>query len=147
MKKEPVPYVPDKSDERFLQVVKEFGLIKTFPDELSYKELTRIFGNTNYNTLKKWRYRLSQVPQGLPFDNKRVQFVHESLVKLAKNILQYNEEAVRPMYDDETYDNKMNSSVKDYLQPVVSKPKEYDYEYQLTDEDLKNFVPFPDEDE
>lgn len=147
MKKEPVSYVPDKSDEKFIRLMNAVGVIRTRPDDPSFKDLTQFFGNTNYNTLKKWQYRLCQIPKALPYDNKRLAFFAASLAKLAQNILDFNKEASRPVYDDENYDDTMRTPVKKYLQPVVSKPKEFDYEYQLTDEDLKNFVPFPEEED
>lgn len=146
-RKNAAPYQPDSADEKFIRLMNGVGAIRTRPDDPTVKELTQFFGNTNYNTLKKWQYRLCQIPKALPYDNKRMAFFEAGLAKLAQNILDFDKEVSRPVYDDENYDDTMRTPVKDFLQPVVSKPKDFDYEYQLTDEDLKNFVPFPEDDE
>lgn len=137
------PYEPTQSDDLFLRIVKAFGIITTrsYP---TTKELVDVLGYVNYNFIKKWKYRLGHLPRVLPYGDMTQQSAMEHMKAIAKDIIKLDDSYHKPMTDDSEYLNP-NSGPKFTKDPVRETPVDgiFDYEHELTDEDLKNFKPFP----
>lgn len=137
------PYKPTSADEQFLKIAKAFGFVttRTYP---TTKDIVDILGYMNYNTIKKWKYRLGNLPRVLPYGDMTQQSAMEHMKAIAKDIIKLDNSYYKPMTDDSEYLNP-HAEPKFTKDPVRETPVEgvFDYEHELTDEDLKNFKPFP----
>lgn len=141
---EEVPYVPTKADEQFLKVASEFRFIRVGDTILSLKYLSQKLGTTNYYTLKKWRYRLTHIPNDLPYGDITTSSAAEHLKVIAQDILKLDDAVNTPFSEDSEY---LNPDATPKFVPDPKRAEEvdgiYNYDQKFTDEELKNFVPFP----
>lgn len=136
-------YKPTKSDIEFVNMMKAFKviLVGNMP---TYDDVVYVLGSKNYRTIKRWVYRLSQIPRNLPYGDMKQQSAVDHLNAIAKDIIKLNDAYNQPMSDDSEYLNP-DAEPKFVPDEVRNTPLEgsYDFEHEFTDEELKDFKPFP----
>lgn len=143
-RRESVDYVPTQADKQFLTVASAFKFVRVGNAVPTLKELAKKLGTTNYYTLKRWRYRLVHIPNDLPYGDMTAQSAADHLTAIAKDILKLDDAVNQPFSENSEYVDP-NAKPKFVADEMRNKPLDgvYDYEYNFTDEDLKNFKPFP----
>ena len=143
-RKERVPYVPTEADKQFLKLFAEFKIVRVGNTIPSLKELAEILNTTNYVTLKKWRYRLTHIPNDLPYGDMTTSSAAEHLKVIAQDILKLDDAVNTPFSENSEY---LNPDAAPKFVPDPKRAEEvdgiYDYNHRFTDEELKQFVPFP----
>lgn len=148
--REKTRYVPTKSDEDFVKMMRTFGVIRisAIPTLQQIKDACPGFNNIS---AKRWRYRLGMLPDALPYGDMMQQSAAEHLTAIAKDILHLDKAVNTPMTEDSEYFHKddVNAKPKFTPDPVRKKPVEgvIDFDAELTDEDLKNLVLIDDKDD
>ena len=143
-RRESSPYIPTEADKQFLKVASIFKFIRVGNAVPPLKELAKQLGTTNYYTLKKWRYRLANIPNDLPYGDITTSSAAEHLKVIAQDILKLDDAVNTPFSENSEY---VNPGAAPKFTPNPKRAEEvdgvYNYNQRFTDEELKQFVPFP----
>lgn len=148
-----LPNIKRMGDDRIKKLFILAGVVRT-KNAPSVNELRKTL-SMNYYTCKKWHELLNRMPEYTPFSDEKQRAVVEQLVKQAKIMIGIYESATveEEAYDEPLPDDPIKNVDTFKKEPLLSEGVvdvarlAFDYEKELSNEDLKLFREFKKDDE